>query len=70
MKEALKLLKETGEGSIEAENFIITYDKEKETDNIATFGPWSIEGDTNQLSKSQLKFLNVVTDKIRKIEDY
>jgi len=68
MKEQFRTLKRTGQGSIEIENFTVTYDPEKETDSVANFGPWSIEGDMENIPISGINGLGVILDTIREIE--
>jgi hypothetical protein len=69
MKDQFKNLKENGSGSIEIETFKVTYNEEKETDSVAaTFGPWSIHGNTENLSQSELNSLNAITTIITELD--
>jgi len=61
-------LKETGEGRFTIDNYTVTYNPEKETDKVATFGPWSIEGSTENIPDSGIKCLGSILDAIREIE--
>ena len=68
MKKILKEVKETPDSSLEADNFKVTYDPSKEVDSIATYGPWSIEGNTTNISSSGINTLGAILDGIREIE--
>lgn len=68
MKEQLKEIKKSGSGSVTVEEYTVKYNSEKETEKIATFGPWSIEGSTKNVPDSGIKALGCILDSIREIE--